>query len=95
MRDVVAQAQKRIEHAKKTQAALARVENHPSPENLAALHRLHTEHLREDGDHEGAARAEARAKHAESMTQRPTTLLADEDRTSRLVEFDEKEISAR
>jgi hypothetical protein len=28
MRDVVAQAQKRIEHAKKTQAALARVENH-------------------------------------------------------------------
>jgi hypothetical protein len=29
------------------------------------------------------------------MTQRPTTLLADEDRTSRLVEFDEKEISAR
>jgi hypothetical protein len=72
MRDAVTQTQRRIERTKEraqeTQALLAQVTADPSPENLAALHRLHAEHLREGGDLEGSARAEARAKHAESMT---------------------------
>jgi hypothetical protein len=69
MHDADAQVQRRIERAKETQAALARVNADPSRENIAALHRLHADHLREDGDPEGAARAEARAKRAESLTQ--------------------------
>ena len=67
MRDVDAQPQRRIERAKETQAALAMVQANRSPENIAALHRLHAQHLREHGDTERAARAEERAKHAESM----------------------------
>jgi hypothetical protein len=79
MRDVAAQTQRRIERAEETKAALARIKADPSPENIAAFHRLHAEDLREDGDPERAARAEERAKHAESMIQRPLRLLADGD----------------
>jgi hypothetical protein len=68
--DTAGQAHRRIERAKETQAALALAKTDPSPENIAALHRLHAEHLREDGNVEGAATAEARAKHAESVTER-------------------------
>jgi hypothetical protein len=70
MRDAAAQVDRRIERAQETQAAFARAKADPSRENLAALHRLHAEHLQEDGDLEGAARAEKSAKHAESMTER-------------------------
>jgi hypothetical protein len=69
MDDVIAQAQRRIERAEETQAALAKVNADPSPENVAALHRVHAKHLREDGDLEGAARAELRAKHAEAKAE--------------------------
>jgi hypothetical protein len=69
MRDPV--AQRRIERARETQAAVARRKADPGPESLAALHRLHAEHLKEGGDLEGAARAEARAEHVESMVERP------------------------
>jgi hypothetical protein len=68
--DTAAQAHRRIERAKETQAAFALAKTDPSPENIAALHRLHAEHLREDGNVEGATTAEARAKNAESMTER-------------------------
>jgi hypothetical protein len=71
MDEVAAKAQRRIERSRETQAALANVNADPSPENVAALHRVHARHLREDGDLEGAARAEIRAKHAEAMAQRP------------------------
>ena len=67
----VAPAQRRVARAKETQAALALVTADPSPENVAALHRLHAEHQREDGDLEGAARAEARAKRTEALIKRP------------------------
>jgi hypothetical protein len=73
MDEVAAQAQRRIKRARETQAALAKINVDPSPENVAALHRVHAKHLREDGDREGAARAEARAKHAEATLQRPAT----------------------
>jgi len=59
----------RIQRAKETQAALAKVMADPSPENTAALHRLHARHLLEDGDLGGARRAEIRAKHAEAAVQ--------------------------
>ena len=62
---------RRIERAKETQAALAQVEVDPSPKSIAALHRLHAEHLREDDDLEGAAQAEARARHVEGVVQPP------------------------
>jgi hypothetical protein len=71
MPDPVAQTQRRIERAEETKAAIARVQADPSPDNIAALHRLHAQHLREDGDPEGASRAEERAKHAEPRTRRP------------------------
>lgn len=73
MPDAVAPTQRRIERAKETQAALARVNADPSSENIAALHRLHAEHLRQDGDLERAAQAVARAEHAEAVPQRPDT----------------------
>jgi len=71
MRDVVALTQRRIERARETQAAIAQVQADPSLENVAALHRLHASHLREDGDLAGAERAEARAKRAEAKVERP------------------------
>jgi hypothetical protein len=55
---------RRIARARETQAMLARVRADPSPANVAALHRLHADHLREDGDHGGAERAESRAERA-------------------------------
>jgi hypothetical protein len=58
---------RRIERARETRAALDRFELDPSLESIAALHSLHAEHLREDGDLQGAAEAEARAKRVESM----------------------------
>jgi hypothetical protein len=71
MGDVAAQPRRRIERAKETQAAIARVQANPSPENIAALHRLHAQHLREMGDLERAALAEERAKRVEPITLRP------------------------
>ena len=70
MGDAADQAQRRIERARETQAAVARAMSDPSPENRAALHQLHADHLREDGDAEGAAEAEARAEHAQSGAER-------------------------
>jgi hypothetical protein len=61
-------SKQRIERARETQAALERVRAQPSPANTAALHRLHAQHLREDGDLAAAAEAEARAAHAESTS---------------------------
>jgi len=71
MGDVLASTQRRIERARETLAALATLNADPTPENVAELHRVHAKHLREDGDLERAARAEDRAKHAETMVQRP------------------------
>ena len=61
------ETKRRIERAQETQAAVARVRDDPSPGNIAALHRVHASHLREDGDPAGAARAEARALRAEKI----------------------------
>lgn len=52
---------RRIRQARETRAALARIEADRSPENIAAYHRLHARHLRENGDLAAAAEAEARA----------------------------------
>jgi hypothetical protein len=71
MRDPDTWTQRLMLRVKETQVALAQVKVDPSPENVAALHRLHAEHLREDGDPAGAARAEERAKRAEAMGVRP------------------------
>ena len=60
--------ERRIQRAHETQVALARLEEDPSPENVAALHRLHAVHLREDGDLVGAKKAEARAMNAEGKS---------------------------
>jgi len=68
--DALAEIPRRIERARETQAAVALLRRDPSLENVAALHRLHAEHLREDDDPESAARAEARAKRAESRSRR-------------------------
>jgi len=62
--------QRRIARAEETKAALARVTAERSTENVAAFHRLHAEHLREDGDPEGAKRAEARADRVEDEASR-------------------------
>jgi hypothetical protein len=70
MGDVVPTAQKRIERARETQAALAKLNVDPSPENVAALHRVHAKHLREDGDLARARQADLRAKRAEAMVHR-------------------------
>jgi hypothetical protein len=59
----------RIQRAKETQTALAKALADPSPENAAALHRVHAKHLLEDGDLDGATQAEVRAKHAEAVFQ--------------------------
>ena len=53
---------RRIRHARETRAAVARITADRSPENIAALHRLHADHLRENGDLAGAAEADARAE---------------------------------
>jgi hypothetical protein len=79
MDEVAASARRRIRRARETQAALARVNADPSPENIAALHRVHARHLREDGDLAGAAQADARAQHAQAMVQRPDTALTVDD----------------
>jgi hypothetical protein len=60
---------RRIRQARETQAALARIEADRSPENVAAMHRLHARHLRENGDAVGAAEAEARAARVEALNQ--------------------------
>lgn len=62
---------KRIRHARETQAALARIEAERSPENIAALHRLHADHCRENGDFAGAAEAEARAERVDAKASPP------------------------
>jgi len=59
--------QRRMERAERRQAVVARVKADPSPENIAALHRLHAEHVREEGDLAAAARAEERARRAEAL----------------------------
>jgi len=74
LRDVAAVARRRIERAQETEAALAELEVDPGLENVAALHRLHARHLREDGDLEGAARAEERAERVEALIQRRRSL---------------------
>jgi hypothetical protein len=57
---------RRIRRARETRAAVELLRADPNLENVAAFHRLHAQHLRELGDLEGAAQAEARAKHAEA-----------------------------
>jgi len=60
----------RIARARETHAALEEIRASPNPENIAALHRLHAKHLREDGDHDRATKADARAKRAEEASSR-------------------------
>lgn len=55
-------SERRIRQARETQAALDRIKADRSPENVAALHRLHARHLGENGDLAGAAEADARAE---------------------------------
>jgi hypothetical protein len=62
---------RRIRQARETQAALARIAADSSPENIAAMHRLHADHLRESGDLAGAAEAEARAERVETRASPP------------------------
>jgi hypothetical protein len=71
MTDAVVPWRKRIERAQETRDAVAKVQADPSPENIAALHRLHAAHLREGGDLGGAEQAEARAKRVEAKVERP------------------------
>ncbi len=52
---------RRIKRAQETRIALALIADDPSPQNIAALHRLHAAHEREDGKLASAAKAEARA----------------------------------
>lgn len=59
---------KRIRRARETRAAIERLRADPSPENEAAFHRLHAQHLREHGDLEGAAQADTRAERAETAS---------------------------
>ena len=63
--------ERRIRHARETQAALNRIMADRSPENVAALHRLLARHLREDGDHARAVEADARAERVLTSTSRP------------------------
>ena len=60
--------ERRSRRAKETQDALTQVQIDPSPENVAALHRLHADHQREDGNLAGAEDAEARAKRVEASS---------------------------
>lgn len=62
---------RRIRQARETQDALARIESDRSSENIAALHRLHARHLRENGDPAGATQADARAERAEAQVAPP------------------------
>jgi hypothetical protein len=62
---------RRIRQARETQAALAQLGADPSAANIAALHRLHAQHLRENGDLAGAAKAEARAERVEAPSSHP------------------------
>jgi hypothetical protein len=64
-------AARRIRQARETQAAVARITADRSAENVTALHRLHARHLRENGDPEGAAEAEARALRVEASAPPP------------------------
>jgi sulfite oxidase len=57
-------AERRIRHAKETNAALRRFRVEPTNANVVALHELHATHLRETGDEEAAARADDRARRA-------------------------------
>jgi hypothetical protein len=59
---------RRIRQARETRAALARIEADQSRVNIAALHRLHARHLRENGDLAGAAEAETRAARVQAST---------------------------
>jgi hypothetical protein len=56
---------RRLARAEETKVVVAQVRANRTPETVAALHRTHAKHLREDGDLAGAAEAEARAKRAE------------------------------
>jgi hypothetical protein len=58
---------RRIRQARETRAALARINANRSSQNIAALHRIHARHLRENGDPAGAAEAEARAERVEAQ----------------------------
>jgi hypothetical protein len=58
-------ARRRILWARETYAALVRVASNPTPENIAAPHRLHATHLREMGDPVLAEIADARAQRVE------------------------------
>lgn len=58
--------ERRLRRSQETIAAVGRLRADPTPENAAALHRLHAAHLREDGDLNGAVEAEARADRAEA-----------------------------
>jgi len=61
---------RRIRQARETRAALARIEADRSRENIAAYHRLHARHLRENGDPARAAEAVARAERVEALSSR-------------------------
>lgn len=57
---------RRIRQARETLAALARIGTGNSSRTAAVqLHKTHAKHLRENGDPEGARRAEARAAKAD------------------------------
>lgn len=60
--------ERRLRRSQETIAAVGRVRVNPTPENAAALHRLHAAHLREDGDLDGAVEAEARADRADAAS---------------------------
>ena len=64
---------RRIRRARQTRAVIEQLRSEPSAENEAAFHRLHAQHLRERGDLEGAAQAEARATYAEAASGAPSS----------------------
>lgn len=73
MRDSTLTAEVRIRRARETLAILDQLLREPNAQNVAALHELHARHLREQGDDEGAARADERAARARSRAHRATS----------------------
>jgi hypothetical protein len=63
---VIHTPKRRIERDDEAQTATDRVRANPTRANFAALHRVHADHLREDGEHASAAQADARAEHLEN-----------------------------
>ena len=59
----------RIRRARETLAILDLLVREPTAENVVALHELHARHLREQGDDDGAGRADERAAHARSRAE--------------------------